>query len=825
MSEITENWSLQQTDAARYSSPDDIDEKSSWLPAIVPGTAAQSLEQAGIWEIEKQLDFDAFDFWYRTSFSYSSNENQQAFIRFQGLSTIADVWLNGSLILQSHNMFVEHLLDVTDVIDKENELMIRFRSLSHELAKKRQRPRWKTKLVEQQQLRWIRTTLLGRIPGWTPPVAPVGPWRSIELLTTPVLSNLKLNTQLINGQGIVEISVDIHGLEVGECAANLVLDGVKQSLTLTKIESGYQLAGKLVINDPECWWPHTHGNPVLYPAQLELDINGASSELGLPSVGFKQLEIDTSDDGFTFRVNNQAIFCRGACWTSNDIVSLSGDLLELMKTLTMMRDAGANMIRVGGTMIYEQDEFYQACDELGIMVWQDFMFANMDYPFEDEGFKQTVNAELDSQLARISHHACITLYCGNSEIEQQSAMLGMDKEYWTNVFFARDLPEKCQHYHPAVPYISSTPTGGVLPFHTNKSVSHYYGVGAYLRSVSELRSHDVRFTSECLGFSNIPVSKTRNAVLNGQLPVTHHPKWKQRTPRDTGPGWDFEDVRDHYLKELFSVEPVELRSFDPERYMRLSEVVSGEMMLQTFAEWRGLYGRCTGGLVWFLKDFWQGAGWGVIDSNNLPKACYYYLKRSWQPVQISITDESLNGVHIHIRNETVAEYKGKLKLSLVNQHHAVIASAECEVSIAAGSIQSFESDQLLDGFYDTTYAYRFGPSQHMLVAAQLVNGAGIEQVSAFYFVSHQQAVMPHHSSIEAELDTSEEDNFKLKVKSNSFLYAVNIEVSGFLPEDNYFHLLPGQEKLISLEKTDPDVRKCKGYVSALNSTSEIKVKE
>ena len=116
-------------------------------------------------------------------------------------------------------------------------------------------------------------------------------------------------------------------------------------------------------------------------------------------------------------------------------------------------------------------------------------------------------------------------------------------------------------------------------------------------------------------------------------------------PRDSGAGWDFEDVRDHYLQELFKVDAVRLRSFDMPRYLELSRVVTGEVMHAVYSEWRSSFSRCAGGLVWFFKDLWPGAGWGIVDSRGFPKAAYYYLRRAWQPRQVTITDEGLDGLH------------------------------------------------------------------------------------------------------------------------------------------------------------------------------------
>src|SRR5262249_10571686 len=157
------------------------------------------------------------------------------------------------------------------------------------------------------------------------------------------------------------------------------------------------------------------------------------------------------------------------------------------------------------------------------------------------------------------------------------------------------------------------PSGGVLPFHVRDGIAHYYGIGAYRRTPAELRQADVKFSSECLGFSHIPEPETVNRVMGGALPALHHPRWKQRVPRDAGPGWDFEDVRDHYLQHLFAVDPVALRSFDMPRYLQLSRVVPGEVLHQAFSEWRGGHSHNQGGLVWFYKDLWPGAGWGIVD--------------------------------------------------------------------------------------------------------------------------------------------------------------------------------------------------------------------
>src|SRR5204862_5110252 len=187
---------------------------------------------------------------------------------------------------------------------------------------------------------------------------------------------------------------------------------------------------------------------------------------------------------------------------------------------------------------------------------------------------------------------------------------------------------------------------------THTGITHYYGIGAYLRSPTELRQADVKFTPECLGFANIPEPSTVYAVTEGGHPVMHDPIWKRRVPRDGGAGWDFEDVRDHYLRALFGLDPVRMRCFDTPRYLALSRVTTGELMEKVYSEWRSVNSRCGGALVWFLRDLWPGAGWGILDSDGVPKACYYYLRRVWQPQAVILTDEGLDGIQAHVINET-----------------------------------------------------------------------------------------------------------------------------------------------------------------------------
>ena len=517
------------------------------------------------------------------------------------------------------------------------------------------------------------------------------------------------------------------------------------------------------------------------------------------------------------------MFCRGACWTTRDIVSLAGSREDLAPVLTRLRDGGANMIRVGGTMVYESDDFYQLCDELGLLVWQDFMFANMDYPADDDAFLANARAEAEQQLRRLRRHPSIAIYCGNSEVEQQAAMLGMERTRWRNALFSRVLPAVQREWHSDVAYLPSTPCGGDLPFHVGAGVAHYYGVGAYRRSIADVRRDNVAFTSECLAFANVPESDAVGEITPAQPPVIHDPRWKQRTPRDSGAGWDFEDVRDHYLRELFSVDPVSLRSADPLRYLELSRATSAEVMARVFAEWRSSHSRCGGGLVWFLLDLWPGAGWGVLDSRGRAKSCYYALRRVWQPRAVVLTDEGLDGLHVHVINESDEAWAPTLELRLVRRGQLTAAHADRRCALPPRGRLTFSAETLLGGFHDITYAYRFGPPAHDVVAATLREDTGVVTSQAFWLRDAAAITADSCGAVMAEARAVDASTIEIVIASERFLCTARLDTPDFDVDDNYFHVLPGEPVHVRARARRDPAPRFTGAIEALNLDGAVTI--
>ncbi|MFL5579965.1 MAG: glycoside hydrolase family 2 protein [Gemmatimonadaceae bacterium] len=785
----------------------------TWHDAEVPGTVAGALQH----DLDQPGDYDADDWWYQTSFGRPADGSRHH-LRFEGLATIAQAWLNGTPILESRNMFVAHRVDVSALLRDQNELVIAFRSLRQELARRHPRPRWKTRLVRDQALRFVRTTLLGRIPAWTPAVTAVGPWGAIALESAEHfdISGVRLDAWAEGGTGHMRVRANVAPL-AGAAIESARLRVGDDEHDLAVGDGG--VTGDLRIPGVPLWWPHTHGAPRLLPCRLELTVrpsNGTGSllvALDCGRVGFREVSVE-SDGEFRLRVNGAPVFCRGAVWTTADFLRLRARPETLRTALVAARDAGANMLRVGGTMVYESDEFYRLCDELGLLVWQDFMFANMDYPVGDARFRAEAEAEARHQVTRLASHPCVALWCGGSEVAQQAAMQGLPAEAWGGELFERLLPAIVHELHAGALYLPSTPWGGALPMHVATGVSHYYGVGAYRRPLSDLKAARVRFAAECLGIANLPDSAPEFAP--------HHPRAKARVPRDEGAGYDFEDIRDHYLRELFGRDPVELRAVDLERYHAVSRVVSGEVMARAYSEWRAPASGCGGALVWFHRDLWPGAGWGITAADGTPKSPYWYLKRAWTPIAVRLTDEGLDGLAIHVINETPAPLDATVEIEMLLEGRRAAGPAHAPVRLGARAAVTLAADAIIGHFTDATHVYRFGPAKQDVVAVRLRDAAsGAVLGEDFHFPVGHDLPRLVGASIVATARWDHAGTVLATISSDHFLQAVAVECDGFAPSDNHFHLAPGREKPIVLTPVDRRRRACEAYFQPLNMRSGV----
>ncbi len=828
---LGEGWRLRTFEAGSHAMPGSLRlDEGEWVSTTVPCTVASALRDSGSTNAQAVEKLDDADHWFHCEFDWSTPVGDTMELVFDGLATLSEIWLNDAKLGSTQNMFVQSVYDVTNLLRPRNELWICFRALKPTLQKKRARARWRTRLVSERNLRFIRTTLLGRMPSWTPSIAPVGPWREVSIRSKSAES-IRLERTSLRGtsdagypdQGRVEVEIDLAipaSRSANEAKISLEVAGIKTPLQIVSSEQTHLRAtGSYPIEGVKPWWPHTHGMPQRYPVTLHVELGWVTRQFELDPIAFSRIElVGPPGPEFALEVNGETIFCRGTCWTPVDSLALGCSKEAMRAALEQVRHAGMNMLRVSGTMTYENDDFYQLCDELGILIWQDFMFATLDYP-SDADFLASVRTEVEQFLNRVASRTCIAVLCGNSEGQQQPAMLGLAGDSWASPLFDELLPGLCEQLRPDTPYWPSTPSGGDLPFRPNHGTSHYFGVGAYRRPLTDATLARPRFMTECLALSN--VASTSGADRTPRA----------RIPRDVGADWDFKDITDHYLATFYMGGAGDKSQQAPALSAALSRATSTRLMEELGTRWRDPESGCRGALVWLHRDPWDCSGWGVIDAGGQPKSAYFGLKRAWAPIALAFLDEGLNGLRLIAFNDREEDLAGTLDLRLMRFDGTLIDQFERAFVVEARSSHSLRVDDFLGSFVDSSYAYRFGPHEFDLCVARLAIDStdscapldsfdGKVEVEALYLHAEAGLCSRETVGLDAQWRSIAGEDATLSITTQRFAQTVVIELENGTASDNFFHLSPGGERKIAVVVSDAN-RPVHGRVSALNAAEIV----
>jgi beta-mannosidase len=495
------------------------------------------------------------------------------------------------------------------------------------------------------------------------------------------------------------------------------------------------------------------------------------------------VRLDTPRDdigsGFTLIVNGRPVFCKGANWAPDSLFPTEMTRERYRRRVTQAAGANMNMLRVWGGGLYEDEAFYEACDELGLLVWQDFMFANLDYPVADPEWRALVEAEARQALATVAGRPSLAVLCGNSEVEQQVAMLGLDPERGRGELFGQLLPALARELCPGVRYVPSVPSGGALPFRPDEGVAHWFGVSGYRRPLSDTRLAGVRFAAECLAFSN--------------LGDEDDPASDDGVPADNGADWTFRDVREHYARE-YGLE-------------------TGEVMAEVFGEWRRAASPCSGGIVLWLRDLRPGAGWGVIDSAGRPKAALAHLRRALAPQAVWTTDEGQSGIAVHVANDGPEPLRAQLRVALYRGGEVQVGEAVEDVELAPHGTAAFDAEGLLGRFCDINWTYRFGPPAQDVVVASLEEGDGKLLAQAFRFPVGPPAERESAEALGLEI---KRDGDALVLEASRVVRGVRVR--GARASDDAFCLEPGHARRVALTGGDGPLS-----VEALNLDRPVSV--
>ncbi|PVI02830.1 glycoside hydrolase family 2 protein [Periconia macrospinosa] len=609
---------------------------------------------------------------YRTSFKLANqngNPSATTALVLEGLDTFASVYLNGTRILQSDNMFIEHRVDISDAVKQadtteEFVLEIEFESARQkglELVEEHSEHRF---IVHQTEVSRgpVRKTQYHWGWDWGPLLLGCGPWKPIRLETfskriEDLWVEYKFNPDLTQVTGEIFAKVDGSGKITAELSSTR--DGqVVLRCTDFQQASGHP-AGTLrttfSLEHPDLWWPRGYGLPSLYKLSATLT-SAESPESAVHQVskvvGFRKVELiqepDSDGTSFYFRVNNVDIFSGGSCWIPAD--SFLSRLTDADYHSWIQKAAEGNqaMVRVWGGGIYESDAFYNTADELGVLIWQDFAFACANYPTY-KSFLESVEVEARQNVRRLRNHPSLIIWAGNNEDYQIVERYGLEYNYtedkdpqsWLKTNFPARyiyeylLPKIVEEETKGVPYHPSSPFGNgtstvLVPDSTVGDCHQWNLWHGTMEPYQRLPSMGGRFVSE-FGMEAYPHLDTLEKCITNE---------EDRYPGSMA--MDFRNKAIGHERRLVSyvAENFRLR-YDLPGFTHLTQVMQADALTWAYKSWRRDWGapgrRKNGGiLVWQLNDCWHTMSWAVVDYLKTPKPGYYAIKRELRPVTVNV---------------------------------------------------------------------------------------------------------------------------------------------------------------------------------------------
>ena len=648
---------------------------SIWKPASIPGTVQTDL--LNISEIphpfigtnEDSIQWISKKNWsYKTPVSVTEETllKSKHFLRFEGLDTYADIYLNDQFLLKTNNAFRSWEVDVSDVLKLENELKIIFNStdsiekteaekLDYELPES---PRVFTR-KPQYQYGW----------DWGPTVKTMGITKNIALISYDKIrfKSVFLKTNSIS-EAKAEISAEliIHTQVQEEVIVQITNNDTQEIFEsiITVIPEKQEYKVPFSIKNPKLWWTHNLGNPYLYNIDVELLNKGFQKTSFTKKLGIRSIELVTDKDSigerFYFKLNDKPVYMKGANYIPQNIFLPEVDQRNYVKLINDVVDSNMNMLRVWGGGVYEDNFFYQLCDAKGVLVWQDFMFACAMYP-GDELFLENVKQEAIENVKRLRQHPSIALWCGNNEnsegwhrwgwkddktkVQQQKIWKGYD------AVFNQILPQVVDSLHSSVAYWESSPKfGRGDKRYQFEGDAHDWWVWHDSYPFEHFEEKVPRFMSE-FGFQSFPSYETIQYFSEEDSIDINHPSFNNHQKHARG----FSLIKE-YMELDF---PVPVNGDD---YVYMSQV------LQAYGMTKGIYAhRRTkpynmGTLYWQLNDCWPAVSWSSIDGLGNWKALQYQAKKAFENVIISTTQTEKN-VAIYIVNDTFSEVKNTLVVS------------------------------------------------------------------------------------------------------------------------------------------------------------------
>ncbi len=762
------------------------------VPALVPGDNYGALLRAGkipdpyygtqendvqwvaeeTWELERDFDVDA-----------SWLDEASVYLNCDSLDTLAEVRVNDQLVGSSDNMFVRQRYEVKPALRAgKNRISIRMRPLGPEISERKQRLQHSLPPGVVGKLEYL--TLLRKVQchgGWDwGPCLPVSGIYGAIYLGATSLARIEYVTCVQSHEPsrcTVDVSVQVHAVASGRARLSVSLGEVETTADVDVTPGPQTHSARVVVDDPALWWPAGQGTQPLYPLTVKLADQVVRKRLGL-----RTLEV-TQEAGLTFRINGRDVFCKGANWVPAGALPAEHTLERYRELLESATAANMNMLRVWGGGQYESDCFYDLCDEKGILIWQDFMFACSPYPWDD-WFCDSVRGEVRHQVRRLRDHACIALWCGDNEVLHsfQWDPMSRDNPELYAAGYARlnsVIAEAARESDPERVFWPGSPSNGpgTLPRDCNdpgRGDVHYWDVWHGDRGFEAARTVAPRFCSE-FGFQSFPAMEAIRGFCPEEQwsptsPVMHH---HQRSPKG--------NERIIETMERYFRQPESFPDF-----VWLSQILQGVGIKSMVEYWRTLRPRCMGTLYWQLNDVWPVASWSSIEHSGRLKPLHYLARRFYKNLLVTTVPHD-GQVEVWVVSDESRPTSGEVAVETFDLDGKVVATDRYQVELAGAGAVKVGSQPI-----PAETARRF-----LLLTARL---GDLEAYNWHFFEPYKSYDLPN-----AAVQARPVDGYGVRLESDRPALFVTLDSDGIGGEwsDNCLLLLPERPVEVAFTPRQP----------------------
>ena len=724
-------------------------------------------------------------------------------------SDLCDVYVNDTKIAYTENCLIRYAFEVKKYL-KAGENTFRFYFYSpvnyvSDIAKKKVVP---PNANGQNGVCFVRKPQCHYGWDWGPVLPPSGISGDIYLegIDTAEVKEIIAVQKHYDNKVDIDVKTVIRKIDDKDVSCVITLTNPDGSVQKLDGESGV-----FTVENPELWWTYElSGKDVqpLYTLKAQVVANGNVISEKEIRIGLRTIYLDRSRDkwgmNFQFVLNGVPVFAKGGNYIPSDsfITRFTDDKLKAM--LEAARFSNFNILRVWGGGYYESDAFYNMCDEMGILVWQDFAFACMPYPFFEEDFLANVKNEIECNVKRLRHHASLALWSGNNEIETMSGGWMNLRKYikWTEIFFYQILEKEVRQYDTVTSFIPGSPCGtgfGEGINSDNVGDTHLWSVWHGMASMKEYRNRMTRFCSE-FGFESLPDIKSirifaeeKDYSLTSDV-FTNHQK--------CGGG---NEKMFYYIRSRFNLP----QNF--EDFIYLSQVTQMECISDATEHWRRNKGRCNGAIYWQFNDCWPVCSWASIDYYGNYKALQYTARHFNAPLSVSVEDTA-DYVKIHVLNDLNEKQQVTVRYDIFDFSRGASKFEEKEITVDA--VKNEEVFTL----WTEDLRKKFSLRKSGLLVRLYKDGEVVSR-KTFLFSQEKNLLMPKTKlTLETKADG---DKIAVTITADKFarLVCVSSDVSLKPFSDNYFDLLPGESKTVTIPLEDGiDVKEQLDAIKAMSLT-------